>query len=117
MCERVDIQSVAIDRLQAVGIGGCNLGHHRHTARVFFNRQHPARALGQQAACQTAGTGADFKHVRAGKITRQPRNFRGQVEVEQKVLPQRFFRRKIMRGNHVTQRGQVIDHVVSPRFF
>ena len=90
MSQRIDLERVAVDDLKAAGVGRADLLQRWHTAGVFFDCQHAAGAFGQQAARKATGAGADFQHVALREITRLPRDFGGQVQIQQKVLTQRF---------------------------
>ena len=68
-----------------------------------------ARTLGQKAARQPSGAGADFQHIKAFQITCLPCDLGRQVQIQKKVLPQRFPRTQIMRGDDLAQRRKRVD--------
>ena len=109
MGQRVHIQRVTIDHFQLAGIGGGDFRQCGHTPAVLFNRQNPPRAFGQQPTGQPAGAGADFQHIALRQIPRQPCDFGGQVQIQQEILPQRFFRRDPVIVDDLPQGGKGIN--------
>jgi len=61
---------------------------------------------------------SEQQHIAARQIPRLTGNLGGQVQVQQKILPQRFLRLQIMGGNYIPQGRQVINHrAASPLSF
>ena len=80
------------------------------TARVALDRDDAARAEREKRAGEPAGTGADFDNGRVLERCSRPRDAGGEIEVEQKILAERFACRKTMTADDVAQRRQVVDH-------
>ena len=75
----------------------------------LFDGKHAARTFGQQTTGQTTGTGADFQHVVLFEVACHPRDFGGEVQIEQEVLSKRFLGGKIMGRDYVAQWWKVVD--------
>src|SRR6185312_10838578 len=86
-----------------------NIVERGQRALVAFNRDDAPGAERQQRARQSAGTGADFDD--GGIIERpgRPRDASREVEVEQKILAERFAGRQGMFADDVAQRRQIVD--------
>ncbi len=69
----------------------------------------PAPSPCEQCACQPAGTGADLNDSRTFERLSRPRNARGQIEVEQEILAERFLGGQTVLANDLAQRRQVVD--------
>ena len=67
------------------------------------------RAERKQRAREPAGTGADFHDGRSFQRAGGARDPRGEVEVEQKILAERFARRQGVFADDVAQRRQIVD--------
>jgi hypothetical protein len=85
-----------------------DFGQGRKTPLIALDRNDLARALGQKGAGQAAGAGPDLDDRCLRERTRGPRDAPRQIEVEQKILPERFFRGKSMGGNDVPERWKII---------
>ena len=77
-------------------------------AVVALDRDHLARAFGEQRAGEAAGSGPDLDHGDAVERARGAGDPAGEVEVEQEVLAERALGGERMAGDHLTQRRQVI---------
>ena len=113
---RIQRQRIGRDHLQPSGIRRRHFGQGCDTARVLLDRQHPPRPFGQQAPRQPARPRPDLKHIAPRQIARRPRNSGGQVQIQQKVLPQPLLRHQIMRRDHRAQRRQAINRAHSRPF-
>lgn len=109
MRERVDLERVAIDHLEPARIGRRDLGQRGQAAAVLLDRENLARALGQKPAREPAGAGPDLEHIRPAQIARRARDFRRQVQIEQKVLPEALLGHEIMSAQNLAQRRQSVD--------
>ena len=77
---------------------------------IAFNAAMDASgAFGQQGAGESAGTGTGFDNGGVAQIAGGPRNPRGEVEVEQEVLAERFLGAQIVPPDDLAQRRQVVD--------
>src|SRR5262249_56143468 len=65
--------------------------------------------LGEQRGCEAAGTGPDLDHVDAVEWPRRARDPGGEVEVEKKILAERFPGAETVSADYVAQRGQAVD--------
>ncbi len=81
-----------------------NLGERRDRAAVALDRENMRRAFGEQRAGQAAGTGADFENSDAVERSSRARDASGQIEIEQKILAERFLRGEVMTADDVAQR-------------
>ena len=108
MRQRVDRQRIPGQDRQPPRMSGRHLGKRGQAARVALDRHHVPRPLRQQAARQPAGAGPDLQHVAAGEITGAPGDLRGQVQVEEEILPQGLARAEAMGRDHLAQRRQGI---------
>ena len=81
----------------------------RQRALVALDRDDALGAERQQRARQPAGAGADLDDGGAFERARGARDPRGEVEVEQEILAERFACRQGMFANDVAQRRQVVD--------
>ncbi len=100
---------VGADDLEPAGISPRNLVERRQRALVALDRDDASGAQRQQRARQSAGTGADLDDGGIFERTRGARDPRGEVEVEQKILAERFACRQGMLANDVAKRRQVVD--------
>ncbi len=66
-----------------------------------------------RARVRPAGTGADFEDGRLVQRSGGAGDPAGQVEIEQEVLAERFFRREIVFGDHFAQRGEGVVHLLA----
>ena len=78
------------------------------SALVAFDRDHVARTKRQQGARQPAGTGTDLDHRCIFKRTCSARDPRGQIEVEEEVLAERFARRQGVLADDLAKRREII---------
>ena len=95
--------------LQAAGISLRNGLQRRQRALVALHRDHALCAEGQQRARQSARAGPDLDHGGIFQRSGRTRDPRGEVEVEQEVLTERFARRQSVFADDVAQRRQVVD--------
>ena len=98
----VHLHRICVDHLQLAGIGLGNLCQRGQAARVALHRNHLGRAFHQQRPCQPARTGADFVH-RLAFNSGGAGDLAGEIEVEKKILSQRFFCRQAVHFNHFPQ--------------
>src|SRR5262245_2959536 len=82
----------------------CNFIECRDGAAVAFNRDDMRSTFGDKRARQTAGAGPNFKNGDAVEWSGGARDATGQIEVEQEILTERFFGRKIMAPDDLAQR-------------
>ncbi len=75
-------------------------------ARIIFYGDDFFRPHHQKGAGQAAGAGADFKNRLSFKTACRARDFLRQVQVEQEILPKRFFRAKPVFADDIAQRRQ-----------
>ena len=74
---------------------------------IALDRDHPARAFGEQRARQSARARADLDHGRAVQGTGGARDAAGEIEIEQEILAERFLGGKTVPPDHVAQRRQI----------
>src|SRR5215475_8982091 len=86
-----------------------DFGDRRDRPRVALDRDDAARALRQQGARQPARPWSDLDDGCAVVDSGRARNARGQIEVEKKILTERFAGGKTVAADHVTQGRQVVD--------
>ena len=72
------------------------------------------RAFGKKRAGQAAGAGPDLDHGDAGKRSRGAGDARRQVEVEQEVLAEALAGAKLVAGDDLAQRRQVVERTRHP---
>jgi hypothetical protein len=75
---------------------------------VALDRDHPLGAERQQRAGEPAGAGTDLQHRDAGERSRRPGDACSEVEIEQKILTERFLGDETMPANDFAQRRQAI---------
>ena len=80
----------------------------RDGALIALDRDHALGAERQQGAGKPAGAGTDLQHGDAGECFRRPRDACGQVEIEQKILAERFLGDEPMPANDFAQRRQAV---------
>ena len=90
MGARIELERIAGHDVEATRIVRCDLRERGDGAVVALDRDHSSRALGEQRARQPAGAGTDLDHVDAVERAGRARDAGGEVEVEQKVLAERF---------------------------
>ena len=93
---------------------------HRGTDLQADASREPAserRPGAQQRAGEPAGTGADLDHGDTVERSARAGDARREIEVEQKVLAQRFFRLQLVLADHVAKRRQSVDlaHAIAAR--
>ena len=91
------------------GIMRRDLRQRRQRALVALHRDHPRRAGREQRPRQPAGAGADLDDRPAVQRTGGARDPRGEVEVKQEILAERFACRQIMPLDDLAQRRQIVD--------
>src|SRR5690606_18338196 len=69
--------------------------------------------LGQQSTGKSTGAGANFYYGLILQIACLSRNFRCQIEIKQKVLPQTLLRHEIVTQHHLSKRRQAVDNHTS----
>ncbi len=85
-----------------------DLRQRREAAPVALDRDDFASAFGEQRPGEPAGTWADLDNGRIGQGRGGARDAAGEIEIEQKILAQRFFRQEAMRAGHLAQRRKAI---------
>ena len=80
----------------------------RERPLVALHRDDTARAFGEQRPREPAGAGPDLDHGDAFERARGAGDAAGEIEVEQKVLAERFLRGKLVPPDHVAQRRQAV---------
>ncbi len=108
MSERVNLKRIPIDHLKTSWISVGDLFKRGNTPRVFFDGQHLARPLREQATRQTTGARTDLKHIASRKVACLARDLGREVEIKQEVLAKGFTGRKLMIGDHLSQRREAI---------
>ena len=106
---RIEVLRVGADDLQPSRIAPGNLLQRRQRALVALDGDDAPRAQRQQRARQPAGTGADLDDGGIFERARGARDPRGEVEVEQEILAERFARRQSMLANDLAKRRKVVD--------
>ena len=66
-------------------------------------------ALGEQAACQAAGSGAHFQDVGLRKVTCSPGYLGCKVEIQQEILTKRLLGRQFVPRDDLAKRRKVVD--------
>ena len=100
---------VGADDLQPPRISPGNLLQRRQRALVALDGDDAPRAQRQQRARQSAGAGADLDDGGVFERARGARDPRGEVEVEQEILAERFAGRQGMLANDLAKRRKVVD--------
>jgi len=100
-----------LEREIVIGLSGHHVVelHDDVGAKRALDRDDAPRAFRQQRARQTARAGANFDHGRALQGAAGAGDARGQIEIEQEVLAERFLGGQAMPVDHVAQRRQVVD--------
>ena len=101
-----DLESVGLDSDQPTG-SIVQFRQQRQESRVLLDQHHPARIALQQGARQSAGTGADLDHGPAPERPRQPDDFPGDVQIQQKMLPEALLRQQAVGVEGFAQGGEV----------
>ena len=86
-----------------------NIAERGQRAFVALDRDDAPGAQREQRAGQPAGAGADLDDGGVFERGRGARDARGEVEVEQEILSERFSRRQRVLLDHVAQRRKVVD--------
>src|SRR5205823_7671469 len=81
----------------------------RQRPLIALDCNDPPGAVRQESACETAGPGADFHDRNACKRPSGAGNACREVEIEQKILAERFLGAQIVSPDHLAQRRQIID--------
>src|SRR5581483_9386107 len=97
------------DDLEPAWIALCDGFQRGNGARVMLDGDDVRRPQRQQRTGQSARPRTDLDHGRVVQRTRGACNARGEVEVEQEILPQRFARRELMLADDFAERRQVVD--------
>ena len=106
---RIERRRVAGYDLEAAGVSLRNIFQRRQRTLVALDRDDAFGAQREQRARQSAGTGADLDDGGVFQRPRGARDARGEVEVEQKILSERFARRQRVLLDDVAQRRKVVD--------
>ena len=91
MGQRVNPKRIALNYVQSIWIGLRNFIQGRQTARVLFNGEHFACAFREQPPRQTTRPGADLKDITLAQIPCLAGNFRGKIQIQQKVFVPEIF--------------------------
>ena len=78
-----------------------------HPSHIPLDGNHSGSAGRQQCPRQAARPGTDLQHGTAGKIAGGAGDLRGQIQIEQEVLTERFACGQSMPGNDLSQRRQL----------
>src|SRR5579863_3817339 len=100
---------VGADDLKPARISCRNLLKGRKGAMVTLYRDHVACAQREQRARQSAGAGANLDDCRVFQGTRRARDSCRQVEVQKKILAERFARRHGVPANNFAKRREIVD--------
>ena len=106
---RIESLRVGVDDIQPSRITSRNRLKRGQRACVVFDGDDTPRAQRQQRPRQPAGARPDLDNGRILKRTCGARDPRGQVEVQQEVLAQRFAGRERVLANDLAQRWKVVD--------
>ena len=106
---RIEIQCTARDDLEAAGIVRGNFRERGDSAIIPLNRDHPARACGEQRAGKPTRSGPYFDHLHAVERARSTGDARRQVKIEKKILAEGFLGSEPVAPDHLAQRRKVID--------
>src|SRR5262249_33873660 len=107
MRARVERDRIACLDVELTRITRRELTERRERALVALDRDD-MRLLLKKRAGEPAGAGADLDHGHAGERTRGARDAAGEVEIEQKILAERFLGGKAVPSDHLAQRRQII---------
>src|SRR5512143_486436 len=103
------VESICSDDLQPAGIACSDLRKRRKRPIVTLDRDQMPCARGKERARQSARTGADLDDIDILQWTRRAGDARGEIEIEQKVLSERFLGVKAVTTDDVPKRGKVIN--------
>ena len=98
----------AADDVEPAGIMRGDLLQRGDRALVALDRDDACGAERQQRAGQSARPGADLEHGDAGERTGRARDAGGQIEIEQKILSERFLGGEAVAANDLAQRRQAV---------
>src|SRR5689334_11122898 len=104
----IDLQRIAGMNLEPPRISDCYVVERRQASVIAFNRNDLFRSFHQQRACQAAGAWADLDDGAFGDIACGARDLACQIEVEKKILPERFFRRQSVALDHIAERRKAV---------
>ncbi len=105
---RIEAESVGRHNVEPVRIERGNLLQGGNGPFVALDRDHTGGAERQQSAGESARSGTDFQHGNAGEFSRRARDARGEVQVEQEILSERFPRHETVLADHLAQRRQAV---------
>jgi hypothetical protein len=88
----IDGERVALNNLEPFRIVRGDLEKRRKAARIALNRNNFSRTFGKEGPRETAGTWANLDDCRMGKWRGGACDAPGEIEIEQKILAQGFFR-------------------------
>ncbi len=109
MGERIELERIAGHDVEATRIARCDLRERGDGAVVALDCDHSSRALGEQCPRQSAGAGADLDHVDAVERAGRAGDAGGEVEIEEKVLAERFSCSETVPADHLAQRREIIE--------
>ena len=104
---RVEAQSVGLDQREAAAARRRRVRQGGDAARVALDRDHAARAGGEERAGQPAGTGPDLEHGAAAQIAGGTGDPGEQLRVEQEMLAQPLVRPQLKALDDRAQRRQI----------
>ena len=90
-------------------------GKRREAANVALDRDDFLRTFREQCPREPAGAGTNFDNRRIGQRRGGARDAARKIEIEKKILAERFFGQKSMRGGDLAQRRQTVELVASDR--
>ena len=105
----VDRHGIARNHGETAGIGQRDIGQGGNAAFVALDGNDVLGAFRQKSARQAAGAGTDFIDDGLFAIGGAC-DAAGEIEVEQKILAERFLGDETVGGNHLAQRRQGIRH-------
>ena len=106
---RIEGEGVALDDIETAGIVRGDIRERGNRPYVALDRDHPAGAFGDQRAGQATRSGPDLDHRHAVEPAAGAGDPRGEIEVEQEILAERFSGRELVTADDVPQRWQIVD--------
>src|SRR6478735_7507719 len=95
--------------LETAGIARGNILQGRDRALVMLDGDDASGAEREQGARQPARTRTDLDDGGVLERSRRTRDARGEIEVEEEVLAERFARRQSVLANDLAKRREVVD--------
>ena len=117
MRPRIEVKCIAGDNFEPAGIVRGDFLQCADRASVALDGNDSRRTKRQKRACKPARPWTDLDDRDRLERSRRASDPRGEIEIEEEVLAERFSRGKTIAANNVAQRRQLIQRLLHGAMF